>query len=67
MGAEVLFLGIALPVALALLLPRSNWRRLLLVGTIFVFWPEISLVETRFLPLDDRFSGALSGSGGSWF
>ena len=37
MGAEVLFLAIALPVAITLLLPRSNWRRLLLVGTIFIF------------------------------
>lgn len=37
MGAEVLFLAIALPVAFALLLPRSNWRRMLLVGTIFIF------------------------------
>lgn len=37
MGAEVLFLAIALPVAITLLLPRSNWRRVLLVCNIFIF------------------------------
>ena len=37
MGVEVLFLAVAIPVALTLLLPRSNWRRLLLVATIFAF------------------------------
>ncbi len=42
MVVEVVFLAIAMPVAVTLLLPRSNWRRLLLVGTIFIF-------ESRYL------------------